>query len=175
VKNSVTVLKSLAPLKLSFWGFKSKNLGQNSVTEFLALFICFQHFFLVMRPNFRLDRKNYNLHFKNILFNHSVSEATPNSKITGSFSASCSPSGYGGQECVRHQGKLFRTPQQQAGARHGEGGSRCLSPGAGRRGHYGGSSKFWGQRQSERCPQQPARWRQQVLVKEAQTQWQQWQ
>jgi hypothetical protein len=57
-----------------------------------------------MRPNFQLDGKNYDLHFKNILFNHSVSEATPNSKITGAYSASCSPSGYGGQECVRHQG-----------------------------------------------------------------------
>jgi hypothetical protein len=111
----------------------------------------------------------------NILFNHSVSEATPNSKTTGAYSASCSPSGYGRQECVRQQGKLFCSPQQQAGARHGDSGSHCLSPGAGRRGHPGGSSTSWGRRQTAWCRQQPARWRLPALVKEDQPQWQQWQ
>jgi hypothetical protein len=127
-----------------------------------------------MQPNFRLEGKIM-ICILNILFNHSVREATPNSKITGAYSASCSPSGYGGQECVRHQGNLFRSPQQQAGARHGDDGSHCLSPGAGGRGHHGSSSTSWGQQQSAWCQQQPASRRQPALVKEAWTQWQQWQ
>jgi hypothetical protein len=32
-----------------------------------GLSICFQHFFWVMRRNFRLDVKNYDLHFKHII------------------------------------------------------------------------------------------------------------